>query len=207
MKTKSPVKMKESPAAEKPPASSAPALQQGVGARVRFLRQQRALTLDELAASCGLTKSFLSKIERGLSVPSISTAMKLAASFDMSVGQLLGESEYDDSISVVRRADRRSFMRDGSAQGYNYEAIAGGKRFKSMEPYIMRPPFVFQDDRLFEHSGQELMFVLSGRLQVQFGTRVIDLKTGDAVYFDAQVPHRSRSLGTRLAEVLVVVTR
>ncbi len=165
------------------------------------------MTLEELAASCGLTKSFLSKIERGLSVPSISTAMKLAASFDMSVGQLLGESEYDDSISVVRRKDRRSFMRDGSAHGYNYEAIAGGKRFKSMEPYIMRPPFDFQDDRLFEHTGQELMFVLAGRLQVHFSARVIDLRAGDAVYFDAQVPHRSRSLGTRLAEVLVVLTR
>ncbi len=204
---KSPATTTKSSAAKKAQALSGRAPQQGIGGRVRFLRQQRSLTLDELAASCGLTKSFLSKIERSLSVPSISTAMKLAASFDMSVGQLLGESEYDDSISVVRRKDRRSFMRAGSAHGYNYETIAGGKRFKSMEPYIMRPPFEFQDDKLFEHSGQELMFVLAGRLQVQFGARVIDLMAGDAVYFDAQVPHRSRSFGTKLAEVLVVLTR
>ena len=125
--------------------------------RIAFLRKQRALTLDDLASVSGLTKSYLSKVERGLSVPSISTAMKLAASFDLSVGQLLGEDQYDDAISVVRRTRRPSFMRAGSSSGYDYEMLAAGKRFKSMEPFVMRPPLAFQDGRRFEHAGQEMI--------------------------------------------------
>jgi mannose-6-phosphate isomerase-like protein (cupin superfamily) len=70
----------------------------------------------------------------------------------------------------------------------------------------MRPPLAFQDDRRFEHTGQEFLFVLSGSLEVEFGGKLVRLDTGDAVYFDSNIPHRTRSLKGRIAEALVVVT-
>ncbi|WP_375464031.1 helix-turn-helix domain-containing protein [uncultured Methylobacterium sp.] len=177
-----------------------------LAARIAFLRRQRGLTLDQLAQTTGLTKSYLSKVERGLSVPSISTAMRLAGSFDLSVGQLLGENQYSDAISIVRQSERPSFMRSGSASGYDYELLAGNKRFKNMEPYIMRPPLAFQDDRRFEHAGQEMIFVISGAIELEYGSESNILYVGDCAYFDAHLPHRSRSLGPAIAEALVVVT-
>jgi transcriptional regulator with XRE-family HTH domain len=180
---------------------------QGIGARVRFLRQQRGVTLEELSRSARLTKSFVSKVERGVSVPSISTAMKLAECFAITVGQLLGDEHYDDAISLTRKKERRAFMRAGGPSGYNYEMIAGAKRFKRMQPYIMRPPLKFQDKRRFEHMGEELMFVLSGSVEVELSGHNLRLKSGDALYFDAHLPHRSRSVGRKNAQVLVVVTQ
>jgi transcriptional regulator with XRE-family HTH domain len=177
----------------------------GIGARIQFLRRQRIISLEELAQKSGLTKSFLSKLERGLSVPSISTAMALAKAFGLTVGQLMGEQEYDDAICVVRKGDRRSFMRRGGEIGHAYEMLAAAKSFKLMEPYIMRPPLEFQDER-FEHTGQEFLFVLSGCLEVEFAGRPIRLNAGDAVYFDSHIPHRSRSLKGKVAEALVIVT-
>jgi transcriptional regulator with XRE-family HTH domain len=178
----------------------------GMGARIAFLRRQRGISLEELAQKSGLTKSFLSKLERGLSVPSISTAMALAKAFGLTVGQLVGEQEYDGAICVVRKGDRRSFMRRGNEIGYDYEMLAVAKSFKLMEPYIMRPPLEFQDERRFAHAGQEFLFVLSGTIEVQFAGRPIRLNAGDAVYFDSNVPHRSRSLKGKVAEALVIVT-
>lgn len=177
----------------------------GIGPRIRFMRQQRAMTLEYLATRSGLTKSFLSKIERGLAVPSISTAMKLADGFGLTISQLLGDDHASDALCVVRKNERRAFMRAGSAHGYNYELVAGAKRFKRMEPYIMTPPLQFQDDRLFEHLGEEFMFVLSGRVEVTVSGRRIALGPGDALYFDSHLPHRSRSIGKKNAKVLVVV--
>ena len=164
------------------------------------------MTLDQLADAAGLTKSYISKVERGLSVPSISTALKIAGTFDLSVGQLLGETQYDDAISIVRRDERPSFMRGGSASGYDYEMLAPSKRFKTMEPFIMRPPLKFQDDRRFEHGGQEMIFVLSGAIELSFGGQSYKLNSGDCVYFDSHVPHRSRSLNGKAAQALVVTT-
>lgn len=169
------------------------------------MRHQRGTTLERLAAASRLTKSFVSKIERGVAVPSISTAMKLADSFGITVSQLLGEDHGADAVCVVRKHQRRSFMRPGSASGYNYELVASAKRFKRMEPYIMRPPLRFQDDRLFEHVGEEFMFVLAGRIEVTISGRQIVLGAGDALYFDSHLPHRTRSLGRKNAEVLVVI--
>src|SRR5262245_37175041 len=177
-----------------------------IGARMAFLRRQRGISLEELAQKSGLTKSFLSKLERDLSVPSISTAMALAQAFGLTVSQLMGEREYDDAICVVRKGDRRSLMRRGSEIGYEYEMLAAAKSYKLMEPYIMRPPLKFQDEQRFEHAGQKFLFVLSGTLEVEFAGRPIRLNAGDAVYFDSNVPHRSRSLKGKVAEALVIVT-
>ena len=189
---------------EGPESSASEGTPQTIGSRVRFLRSRDGISLDELAARSGLTKSYVSKIERGLSVPSISTAMKLAESFAMTVGQLLGENQYDDAVCVARKGQRRKFIRAGS--GYNYEMIAAGKRFKTMEPFIMYPPTEFQGSRMFQHPGQELIFVLSGTVEVQFADKRFLLNRDDSVYFDAHVPHRSRSVSAAPAQVLVVVT-
>jgi transcriptional regulator with XRE-family HTH domain len=177
-----------------------------LASRIAFLRRQHGMTLDQLADTAGLTKSYISKVERGLSIPSISTALKIASTFDLSVGQLLGETQYDDAISVVRRGERPSFMRGGSSSGYDYEMLAPGKRFKTMEPFIMRPPLKFQDDRRFEHGGQEMIFVLSGAIELDFGSHNYTLNSGDCAYFDSHIPHRSRSLNGKVAQALVVVT-
>lgn len=131
--------------------------------------------------------------------------MKLARSFGITVSQLLGEDRDAGAVSLVRKAERRAFMRAGSAAGYNYELVAGAKRFKRMEPYIMTPPFEFQDERLFEHVGEEFMFGLSGRVEVTVAGRRLALGPGDALYFDSHLPHRSRSLGKKNARILVVV--
>lgn len=178
----------------------------GIGPRIRFMRRQRDMSLDQLGALSGLTKSFLSKVERGVSVPSISTAMKVAGGFGISVGELLGVEQGDQAVHVVRKREREAFMAEGLASGYNYELLSGGKRFKTMEPFIMRPPFEFEGGHLFEHRGEEFIFVLTGTIEVEFPTQRILLKAGDAIYFEAHLPHRSRSVGKVNAEALVVVT-
>jgi transcriptional regulator with XRE-family HTH domain len=197
---------KRQPVSQSSPISRVKPENQGIGARIRFFRKQRNMTLDHLSGLSNLTKSFVSKIERGISVPSISTAMKLAESFNITVGQLLGEDNHEGAISIVRKSERRSFMRAGSSSGYDYEMLAGSKKFKSMEPYIMQPPLKFQDKRLFEHVGEEFMFVLSGSIEVELSGKNFRLNSGDVLYFDSHLPHRTRSLGNKYAKVLVVVT-
>jgi mannose-6-phosphate isomerase-like protein (cupin superfamily)/DNA-binding XRE family transcriptional regulator len=183
-----------------------PASEQTVGARVHFLRQQQNMTLEQLSTLSGLTKSFVSKVERSISVPSISTAKSLAESFGLTVSQLLGEENSDNSVCLVRKGERRSFMKTGTAGGYNYEMIAGAKQYKRMEPYIMRPPTRFQDGRKFGHLGEEFMFVIAGSIEVELAGKRYELSRGDSLYFDSHFSHRTRSLGGRNAEVLVVIT-
>lgn len=176
-----------------------------VALRLRQMRRQRQLSLGALEAKTGLTKSYLSKVERGLTMPSIATMLKIARAFGVQVGQLFGEVTDEQGVCVVRRHERKRMVRPGSKTGYRYEAIAHKRQQKRMEAFIMRPPREFEGDRLFEHEGEELVFVLKGRVEVVFTDRKIVLGRGDSIYFDGHLLHRSRSLGTRAAETLVVV--
>ncbi len=171
------------------------------------MRRQRGLSLGAVEAKTGLTKSYVSKVERGVTMPSIATVLKLAKAFNVDVGQFMGERTDESAVCVVRKDERHPIARPGSRKGYRYEAIAHRRRAKCMEPFIMRPPRQFEDNTLFEHEGEEMIFVLKGRVELNFADRQVVLGPGDAVYFDAHLLHRSRSLGRTAAETLVVIGR
>src|SRR3546814_16868364 len=76
--------------------------------RLKALRRQYQFSLEQLSQRTGLTKSYLSTLERGVSEPSISTVLKLAQAYEIGVSQLIGTGEGGESeaISVVRRNER-----------------------------------------------------------------------------------------------------
>lgn len=176
-----------------------------LGLRLRQMRRQRKLTLDVLAAQTGLTKSYLSKLERAIKVPSIASTLKIAKAFGVQVGQLFGETADENGVCVVRKEERKPVNRPGTRNGYYYESIAYKRHSKCMEAFIVRPPRKFKDNTFFEHAGEEMVFVLKGRVEVRVADRCIVLGPGDSIYFDAHLLHRSRYVGATQAETLVVV--
>jgi transcriptional regulator with XRE-family HTH domain len=166
-----------------------------MSALLRAVRQQRGMTLEQLAVATGLTKSYLSKIERQRSTPSIAVAMKLARALEVDVAQLFSE---DPSVTTltVDRADSRSASR--------YQAVATTMLGKSMSPFIVRPTLKFTDHPHPAHPGQELVFVHAGTVEMRYQDELITLHAGDCAYFDASLPHQLRQRGSERSEVLVV---
>lgn len=166
-------------------------------ALLRTLRRQRGLTLAGLAEQTGLTKSYLSKVERQRATPSIAVALKLAGVLDVDVAQLFAERSDDEKIAIDRAVDRR-------ADGQRYRAIAGGLLGKSMAPFLVQPTGAVNRDPHPLHTGQEFVFVHAGEVELEYGDRTLRLATGDSAYFDASISHRIRSVGATRAEVVVV---
>lgn len=165
-------------------------------ALLRAVRTQRGLTLEALAERTGLTKSYLSKIERRQSTPSIAVALKVAKALDVDVGRLFSDEEAQEKIAV----DRAS----AAADDQRYRVLASSLLGKSMSPFVVRPAAGPADDPHPEHGGQEFMFVHAGSVELDYGDRTITLDTGDSAYFDAAVSHTIRAIGTDPAEVVVV---
>jgi transcriptional regulator with XRE-family HTH domain len=168
-------------------------------ALLRTVRKQRGLTLEDLAERTGLTKSYLSKIERSRSTPSIATAIKVARALDVDVAQLFSERGDEDKIAVDRAVDR-------SADRQRYRAVASNILGKSMSPFVLRPTGRTARDAHPLHSGQEFVFVHSGTVELEYGDRTWTLAAGDSAYFDASISHRIRAIGSEPAEVIVVAT-
>ncbi|EFV12644.1 helix-turn-helix domain-containing protein [Segniliparus rugosus] len=168
---------------------------------LRAARHQQRMTLEELAERTGLTKSYLSKVERGLSTPSIAVALKIAGALGVDVARLFDPESGDELVCVVRAADRTTARPD---HGGTYYALATSMLGKRMSPFVVVPSAEFGDGSMREHSGQEFLFVHKGRVELELPGKVESLDVGDCVYFDAAVPHRLRSVGETPAEVLVV---
>jgi transcriptional regulator with XRE-family HTH domain len=178
--------------------------------RLKRLRQLKGVTLEQVAERSGLTKSYLSKVERGVSVPSIGTALKLADAFEVSVGDLFGPGAGDDAkdFVVVRKQERKPFSGRGEKVGDRNEAIAPGQTHGLFEAFVGHPPFDKPAGyKGSQHRGQELLFVVKGKIDVAFPHTSVKLDEGDSILFSGQIPHRLLSLRPQRAEILVIVTK
>lgn len=175
--------------------------------RLKRLRETKGVTLEELASRSGLTKSYLSKVERGISVPSIATALKLADAFQLGVGDLFGAADSSKDFTLVRRNERKPFNRRGEKFGHRYEAIAPANTRGLFEAFVDHPPFAVPSGyKPAQHRGQEMIFVVKGRVEVNFPHTEIKLDVGDSLVFSGRLPHRVLSLRPARAEILVIVT-
>jgi transcriptional regulator with XRE-family HTH domain len=163
---------------------------------LRAVRKQRGLTLAILAEQTGLTKSYLSKIERQQSTPSIAVALKVARALDVDVAQLFSDKSADESI-VVDRAD------NPSGDGGHYRLLAPNLLGKAMSPCIVRLPDG-ADDPIPAHPGQEFVYVHAGTVELDYGDHIVTLAAGDSAYFDASVSYHLRAVDAARAEVVVV---
>lgn len=167
-------------------------------ALLRAVRRERGLTLQELAATTGLTKSYLSKIERGLSTPSIAVALKVARALDVDVGRLFSDAAAGEKIAVDRAEH---------PHGQRYRALGSALLGKSMSPFIVHPTEQATEDPHPAHTGQEFVFVHTGTVELDYADTTITLNTGDSAYFDATISHRIKAVGSQPAQVIVVATR
>ena len=178
--------------------------------RLKVLRRKHKFSLETLSQMTGVTKSYLSKLERGLSEPSISTILKLASAYSLSINDLVGEHATEtDGIAIVRKSERKSIS--GAEKGNNdtlYQILGSGDSARTLIPFIALPPFQFpDDDAIFPHEGEEFIFVIRGSIEVKISEQVFKLNSGDSIHFDSEYPHRLRSAGKKVAEVLVMTSR
>ena len=177
------------------------------------LRKTHALTLDQLAAATGFTKGYLSKVENGLKTPPIASLARIAAALGANINEFFANKE-DVSptppVLVVKVAERQSVVRGGTQFGYDYESIAFKRPGKRMEPFVFRFPKQGALDVFFEHDGEEMIFVLTGRVHFEIGspdqlTRW-RLDPGDCAYFDSRVPHRGYAIDGEATALVVIAS-
>lgn len=185
--------------------------EEDIAKNIKRLRESKKMTLQGLADATGLTKSYLSKIERSKKAPPYSTINKIAIALGIDATFILSEnlqSLKDTRISFTRAGERTKIDRVGPASenslyGFNYEAIAVDKPGKNMVPLVLEP--AFDEEVIFKHDGEELIYVLEGRHEFTYDGKKHLMKKGDSVYFDATVPHTGRSVGKKKAKLLVVL--
>lgn len=160
-----------------------------VAQRIRGIRTEKGLTLEEVARLTGFTKSLISKIENNKVSPPVSTLATIARALDVSLGDFFSSAD-SESIKIVRRGERVDYKAEDLSSGHNIQSLVSGFRRQRMEPLIITidDPQNYQL-KLYSHPGQEFILVIEGSMRYRYDNQEFVLNEGDCLYFDAQNCH------------------
>ena len=167
-------------------------VEQLIGQRIRALRIERNVTLDQLAAEVKLTKGQLSKIENGKVSSPVSTLTRIASAIGVQVGTLFDFSDQEERAVLVRKEDRKEIVGRGSKLGHCYESLAYGLPFeKDFEAYLMtiEEKKINPSKNVFKHPGHEFLYLLEGNMVYRHGAKTYAMRPGDSLFFDATMEH------------------
>lgn len=172
--------------------------------RIKRMRLERHLTLEDVCASAGLTRSWLSKVENFRVTPSLPALGKIAEALGITTSELLEGLDEKPQIVHIRPHERKVVQRDEQISKIIYEALAHKRAHRRMDPFLLTIPAGTCRKTPLSHEGEEFLIVLKGSTDFEYADTTYHLKAGDSLYFDAGVPHRLINVTKRDAQVLCV---
>lgn len=197
-----------------------------LGKKIRQERLSRQMTLERFSEMTGLSKSFLSQIERGITEPSITSLKKIAKQFGFSVVNLFQNGDipnsgwtyhpavqkgpdvkpgYVDKAEVVRADRRKRFALPGSTVMYDLMTPDMNRQIEVMYMRVSKGDHS-GDEPIVDPPGEKVGLVLKGTIEFTVGGESYLLNEGDSLYYPAHVPHSWRAVEGNAIEVIHILT-
>ena len=158
-----------------------------VGANLRRLRVKRGLSLERMAKASGVSRAMLGQIELGHSTPTINVVWKIARALDVSFATLITEHAASRTSLVLQARARLLTSQDGS---FTSRALFPFDQPRNVEFYELNlAPGSIEDADPHPAGTTENLVVTSGVLELTVDKARYRLATGDAIFFEADVPH------------------
>jgi transcriptional regulator with XRE-family HTH domain len=183
-------------------------LEAAIGREVRNFRRQQGLTVAELAQITNLSIGMLSKIENGVTSPSLTTLQVLSHAFSVPVTAFIKRYEERREAQHVKAGEHVQIERRGTRAGHQYNLlghIGANTSGVVVEPYLITLTTESDVFPTFQHEGLELLYMLEGEVDYRHGDRIYALKPGDSLFFDADAPHGPEVLVKLPARYLSVI--
>jgi transcriptional regulator with XRE-family HTH domain len=181
-----------------------------IGLKVRRLRQDRRMTLQDLADATGLSKPLLSQIENEQVIPPLGTLLRIAKAFKVGLQHFFQEEGHNEKCILTRAGESRRMYRrptqNEPPQPYAYHSLAFGKKHRNMEPFLVEfEPRQCDKGLQVSHEGEEFLFLLEGSLELHYGEQIMTMEPGDSVYYDSAEPHGYISTGDGPTRAVAVI--
>lgn len=182
-------------------------LEVAIGHQVREYRTKLGMTVADLGRQANLSPGMLSKIENGITSPSLSTLQSLSRALNVPVTAFFRKFEEQRDATFVKSGQGLAIERRGTRAGHQYHLLGHtiGKNLV-VEPYLVTLSEQSDVFPLFQHSGLEFIYLLEGEVAYRHGNKLYAMEAGDSLFFDADAPHgpeELRKLPIRLLSVIV----
>ena len=173
-----------------------------IGQRLKAIRTSKGLSLEETAKRTGVSKPMLGQIERGRSIPTVTTLWKIATGLKTPLSAFLEEPQPEYAV-VARNQPEAIFEEDGQMRAYpmfGYDPIRNVEIF-----YIEFDGGCRHESEQHDAGVEEYLFVLTGTLHLALLKQELTLEQGQAIRFRADVPHVYQNPGQTLCSVYNII--
>lgn len=171
-----------------------------IGKKIKQLRIQKDLTLEELASRCELTKGFLSQMERDLTSPSIATLNDILEALGSSLSDFFKDETQDKVVF-----HRQDFFVD-EKEGYTINWIVPNSQKNEMEPILIELNAGSRSFEVNPHGGQEFGYVVEGSVKLINGESSFTVKKGETFYMNGREFHYLKNEKKSKARVIWIST-
>jgi transcriptional regulator with XRE-family HTH domain len=172
-----------------------------IGKKVEKFRKEKGYSSRELARIAEITPSMLSQIERGIANPSIQTLKVLAKALDVPTFSFLLEETNTEDL-VVRFNERKHMV----VENISYELLSPDFTGTLATAIMNIPPGTSSSEKLLEHKGEEVAYILEGKIKVNLDEAEYILEAGDSVKIPAYMKHKWENTFDEKAVILFSVT-
>lgn len=172
-----------------------------LGIKLRAAREERGLSQRGLANLAGLSTNAISLIERDENSPSVSTLQSLATALNIKMSYFFDDQEPTTVLHV--KAEQRPAI---VSKGIRIEGLGGKLIRQEMDPFLVTlEPHSESGLRQVVHTGHELVYCLSGKVEYLIDGTIHNLDIGDILLFEAHLPHLWRNTTEEQAVILLVL--
>lgn len=167
-----------------------------IGSKIREIRVSQGKKLKELSREVGVTASFLSQVERGVAVPSISSLKKISDALGISITSFFNDEiihKKGNSFSPVVKKNERKILHP--CPGVTYHLLSKNLQGKIEFLLAIYDVGASTGPEPYTHRGEECALVLKGKLEIQIGSFSYILGKDDSISFSCEIPHRVRNVG------------
>jgi transcriptional regulator with XRE-family HTH domain len=165
-------------------------LEVAIGREVRDFRRKLDMTVAELAKLSSLSAGMLSKIENGMTSPSLDTLQALSRALHVPVTAFFRRYEEERDATFVPAGQGLTIERRGTRAGHQYQLLGHTLRKSiAVEPYLITLTEKSDVFPIFQHAGVEFLYMLEGEVGYRHGNKTYIMRPGDSLFFDADAPH------------------
>mgnify|MGYP006295123135 CR=1 FL=1 len=182
----------------------------GIGKKISSLRDEKQMSLEDLAEQVNLKPALLSQIESDVVPPTLATLLNVAKVLEVSVDFFFTQQEVVEKVELTRSNERLSVSKsresDSARMTYNYQALSYRLKDKRLEPFLVEFDSTIEENLVpLSHEGEEFCFCLEGEIEFITDERRIILKPGDSLHFYSHVPHVLRGIGPGTPKAVFVL--
>ena len=184
-------------------------LEVAIGREVRAFRRKQEITVADLSATTGLSIGMLSKIENGITSPSLTTLQTLAHALAVPLTSFFRGFEEKRMAVHTKAGEGVELEREGTRANHQYKLlghIGSNASGVIVEPYLITLSNEADVFPTFQHGGIETIYMLEGEVDYRHGDNVYPLKPGDTLFFDANAPHGPDGLVSLPARYLSIIS-